>query len=408
MWFLCLCVVPIAVLGSRSAGLRGTERSSSDEAVAVVRDRGFKVASVSSHTLLGGPPSPSSGQVAKNSMQGADGRAATNKGPHQRPVVYLPLNLPLLRMLLERQQALTHCGKCRGSDVPRSQYNGSRQLGGPKSRILFHHVWKCAGANLCAMAVSNGESVPNDDPSNPSSRCELDSLDLQELVAGNYSFASLQSPMPANITAQTIPAQVSLVTVLRNPLNQALSHYRHAQEDYGLWSNFSAFMEYGLCVSAEMNRGGLETCQAHLRMVSFKALDAFAVFRDNQQLRWLLPTQAATAIDPFALSVGDRPLLNEKDLQAAKTRLELYDEILILEDLHQRDRFEMQRYGWTKLNDYSGANLHEPLKIWRPAKAEVELKDQPAVLDRLREVQQWDLELYRYGRELARRRNQLR
>jgi len=257
------------------------------------------------------------------------------------------------------------------------------------------------------MAVRNGESVPNNDPSDPSSRCEVDSLDLQDVIAGNYSFASLQGPMPGNVTRQTLPPEMSLVTVMRNPLNQALSHYRHAQEVYGLWSNFSAFVEYGLCVSLQIKHGNLETCQAHLLTMSFKALEAFALFRDNQQLRWLKPTQATTALDPFAMGVGDRPILSSEDLQSAKTRLEMYDEILILEDLHQRDRFQMQHYGWTDLNDYSSANDHEPLKIWQPANAEVYFKEHPTVLARLREIQRWDLELYRYGRELARQRSQL-
>jgi hypothetical protein len=257
------------------------------------------------------------------------------------------------------------------------------------------------------MAVRNGESVPNNDPTNPSNRCELDSLDLQDLAMGNYSFASLQGPIPSNVTVKTVPSEVVLVTILRNPLNQALSHYRHAQEVYGLWSNFSAFLEYGVCVSAAKKQGRLETCQAHLRTMSFKALDSFALFHDNQQLRWLKPTQESTELDPFALGVGDRPVLGNEDLQGAKARLDLYDEVFILEDFHKRDRFHMKRYGWTELNDYSSANEHEPLKIWQPADAEADLKDQPGVLQRLREIQQWDLELYRYGRELARRRDKL-
>lgn len=403
--YVSFYVSPRTVWGSRNTGLRGKGRSISDDGVTEVRDKGFKVASVSSHTLLSS--TPDSNDMERNSTQIAAGSTTLHQQPQQRQVVYLPLNLGLLHMLLERQQALTPFGD-RNHNGPRSQYHGSRRLGGVKSRILFHHVWKCAGANICDMALRNGEAVPNNDPTNPSSRCELDSLNLQDLIAGNYSFASIQSPMPANVTTKTLPAEISLVTVLRNPLDQVLSHYKHAQEDYGLWSNFSAFIEYGLCVSAEIKKGGLKKCQAHLRMMSFKALDAFALFRDNQQLRWLLPTQATTALDPFAMGVGDRPTLNEDDLQAAKARLNLYDEILILEDFHKEDRFRMQRYGWTELNDYAGANLHEPLKIWRPANAEVDLKEHPGVLDRLREIQHWDLQLYHYGQELVHRRNQLR
>jgi len=415
MQYRCLYVVAIVVVGSRSTRLRGKERTHPvEEPVTLLHDKGFNVASVSVHTLLRSPPvtmaDASSSSKEADSIHLAGAVTAPTQPPHKRPVVYLQLSLPLLNMLIERQQAMHPFAERSAKERPRSQYHGSRQLGGPKSRILFHHVWICAGANLCAIAVRNGESVPNNDPTDPSSRCEVDSLDVHQLIAGNYSFASLQGPLPSNITTQTLPPEMSLVTVLRNPLNQALSHYRHAQEAYGLWSNFSAFLEYGLCVSARIKQpeGHLETCQAHLRIMSFKALEAFALFRDNQQLRWLKPTQVTTALDPFAMGVGDRPILNNEDLQAAKARLDLYDEVLILEDLHKRDRFRMQRYGWTKLNDYSSANEHEPYKIWRPADAEVDLKDDPTVLNRLREIQHWDLELYHYGCELARRRSQVR
>lgn len=409
IWYRCLFVFSIAVLGSRSNGLRGNLKTQSDqEAVTLVHDKGFKVASVTAHTLLGSAPVTTADESTSHGEKAALHADTSVTQQQKRPVVYLPLNLPLLNLLLERAASQRGAVASISKEYPRSKYRGSRHLGGPKSRILFHHIWKCAGANLCSMAVRNGESVPDDDPTNPSARCELDSLDAHELITGNYSFASLQAPLPSNLTAQTLPPEVSLVTVLRNPLNQALSHYRHAQEDYGLWSNFSEFLDYGLCVSAQKNHGRLETCQAHLRTLSFKALDSFALFRDNQQVRWLEPTQQTTELDPFALGVGDRPVLSNEDLQAAKARLDMYDEVLILEDLHKRDRFHMQRYGWTILNDYSSANEHEPLKIWQPADAEADLKEQPAVLARLREIQRWDLELYRYGCELARRRDELR
>merc|ERR1719313_991096 len=41
-----------------------------------------------------------------------------------------------------------------------STYHGSRHLGGAKSRLVLHHVWKCGGTMLCDMAYKNGEAVP--------------------------------------------------------------------------------------------------------------------------------------------------------------------------------------------------------------------------------------------------------
>merc|ERR1719498_91066 len=76
-----------------------------------------------------------------------------------------------------------------------SLYQGTRHLGVHKSRILLHHVWKCGGANLCDMAIRNGEAVPNPNLPNPSSRCDVLAPGYRtpsegSLLEANYTFAA--------------------------------------------------------------------------------------------------------------------------------------------------------------------------------------------------------------------------
>lgn len=190
------------------------------------------------------------------------------------------------------------------------------------------------------------------------------------------------------------------MTVIRNPLNQALSHFHHAQRVLGAWANFSAFLEFGLCVGSTPTSGDpLDECRSHLTKPlkwSDMSSDLFAIFRDNIQLRWLDPVWLEQPVTKW-------PQLSGKYLENAKARLKEFDQVLVLEEMHSRDRWRLAKYGWSDLNDEYAANLHNPPGTpWKPSDAVEYLKDQPSVLARLREIQRWDIAFYQYGVSIAR------
>lgn len=117
------------------------------------------------------------------------------------------------------------------------------------------------------------------------------------------------------------------------------------------------------------------------------------------------------------MEVGVRPKLTEDDLVAARERLERFDEVLVLEELHVRDRFRLRRYGWVNLEDCPPPRVDElgldhtaadPLGLGLPSDGRVNatalLAADAKLLALLRQVQRWDLQLYEFGAALARRR----
>lgn len=286
-----------------------------------------------------------------------------------------------------------------------SVYHGTRHLGVRKSRMFFHHVWKCGGANLCDMAIRNGEAVPNPKLPNPSSRCDVlapgyETPSEGTLLKANYTFVAWQAPLTPGAFAG-VRREFALVTILRNPLDQALSHFHHAQRDFRLYANFSAFVDFGLCVASHnVSYETLNGCEHHLLQKSLRPPDIypFAIFRDNQQLRWLEPTDVG-------MGVQGRPHLNAEDLTRAKARLELFDEVFILEEFHSRERWRFAKYGWHDFDDVRGANLQWGAIFHERSNATAQLS--PQVLGRLQEVQKWDQELYRHGQRKAQHQAEL-
>lgn len=286
-----------------------------------------------------------------------------------------------------------------------SVYHGVRHLGGRKSRIFFHHVWKCGGANLCDMAIRNGEAVPNPKLPNPSSRCEVLAPAYQTpseatLLEANFTFAAWQAPLiPGRGAFAGAKGEFAFVTILRNPLDQALSHFHHAQSDFRLYANFTAFLDFGLCVASHnVSFKTLNGCEEHLLEKSLRPADIhpFAIFRDNQQLRWLEPTDVGMAVQ-------GRPHLGSGDLRRAKTRLDLFDEVVILEEFHSRDRWRFAKYGWQDLDDARSASLQWDHIHQQHRRSNATAQLSPEILSRLQEVQRWDQQLYRHGQEVARR-----
>lgn len=292
-------------------------------------------------------------------------------------------------------------------------------LGGPKSRLLLFHVWKCGGSNLCNMAVRNGERVPNGENPNPSVRCDLG----YALAPGGYgasnlmrsandTFGAWQQPLPEEENLKELgdpKGEVAFLTILRNPLDQALSHYKHVNATFPrLFRNFSAFLGYGICArkaesggrgavgagagGGSYNREELGLCAQRFfskdPVTDFPAWTrdylGFIVFQDNQQLRWLLGGSFVTG----------HPELTKADLASARRRLRRFDDVLILEELHSRDRFSLAKYGWRDLNDVPPVGTRS-----RSNATHFLGKEEPSALPFLREAQRWDLELYEYGRK---------
>lgn len=281
-------------------------------------------------------------------------------------------------------------------------FHGSRHLGSAKTRMFIHHIWKCGGMNLCDMALRNGELTPHPDFANRFAGCDL--WTVEQLLAVNYSFAQWQFPLPVQLNFASLPPEIATMTILRNPLNQALSHFNHARLVLsGLWSNLSSFVEFGSCFGSSnytlSPQSAVDKCHRFLlRPLSWASLssDHFGVFEDNQQLRWTAPLWLDAVTTKW-------PRLHEKYLDVAKTRLSQFHQVLILEQMHSRDRFRLARYGWKDLDDVRGANLHSNKQRWQPSDAGVYLKDSPAALSRLCQIQQWDIALYDHAISLAER-----
>lgn len=299
--------------------------------------------------------------------------------------------------------------------------------------LAYHHVWKCGGSNLCDMARRNNERVPNGaDSVSPSDRCDLapDQLSLAGFQRANESFGAWQYPLPRNLPGLGDPeSELAFLTLMRNPLDQALSHYRHVRDYYGppeLFPSFEAFLDFGLCaarglegVREEEDREGkveeveanyapprrpdtgenkAKECAAFFTPEALKGKAGgvsqvfwelpFAVWRDNQQLRWLLPTGDGSVED----LAGAGRKLSAEDLERGKSRLGLFDQVMILEDFDRTERFRLSRYGWI--------NFEEDGAPRRRSNATGELA--PRVLLKLQKLQRWDLELYSFAQSLAR------
>lgn len=257
---------------------------------------------------------------------------------------------------------------------------------GVKQHILFHHVWKCGGSNFCAMAMRNGESVPNADD-DEANRCNLGASPLRLSrypTSKHFTFAAWQQPLPKQ--APIGNSQVALVTILRNPLDQALSHFRHSESVAGLWSGFEDFLDFGVCLA---QYSGAPAGDLNDWCEPYKGMDPFSYFEDNMQTRWLLGDGGDVS----------RRKLDPSGLAEAKKRLESFDEVMILEEFHKRDAFRMAKYGWQDLDDglttnrTAGTNVH--------SNAAKFLAKNHSLFAKLKSIQKFDLDLYGYASKLA-------
>eukprot|EP00747_Dinoflagellata_sp_TGD_P117722 gnl/TRDRNA2_/TRDRNA2_172667_c0_seq14.p1 gnl/TRDRNA2_/TRDRNA2_172667_c0~~gnl/TRDRNA2_/TRDRNA2_172667_c0_seq14.p1 ORF type:complete len:683 (-),score=91.85 gnl/TRDRNA2_/TRDRNA2_172667_c0_seq14:52-2100(-) len=282
-------------------------------------------------------------------------------------------------------------------------------------RIVQIGAWRCGGATLCGMAERNFEVLPNPGAQNQARRCALEDADGRPLWPGVVGSSSDSSSSLATFTLWPWPLptdalqerssgvmetnrsrDMAFVALIRNPLEQAVSHYRHVQALFdGVFSSFTEFVAYGHCLralppeiataAAAKVAAAKADCAASAAPRSPKLRDHlgqfYVAFQDNQQLRWLLGGADAA-----------RAVLRAKDLEIAKAKLDRCDMVMLLEELHRRDRHRLAAFLWKDLDD-------RPPTAGSPAATVLAA----AELAALRTTQQWDLELYAYAAEVAAR-----
>jgi hypothetical protein len=236
------------------------------------------------------------------------------------------------------------------------------------------------------MAIRNGEAVPSaeDDEAN---RCNLGASPLRLShypMSNRFTFAAWQQPLPKK--APIGNARVATITILRNPLDQALSHFRHTESVAGLWSGFEDFLDFGVCLA---QYSGAPPGDLNDWCEPYKGSDPFSYFEDNMQTRWLLGDGGDTS----------RSKLDEAALQNAKKRLESFDEVMILEEFHKRDAFRMAKYGWQDLDDGLSTNRTVGTNVHSNASKFLEADQK--LLAKLKSIQKFDLELYAHASKLA-------
>lgn len=291
---------------------------------------------------------------------------------------------------------------------PTAQVDGTATSRKLHTGIFFHHIWKCGGTNICDMAVRNGEVAPKAYDLNPAVRC--DATDEQRLFnapQSNHSFVSWQQPLPKVNFGWFAPsgplAGFKMVTLLRNPLDQALSHFFHAQRIYELptmepnhtLDSFVSFIELGVCAGRQNDTQQASRECAKYMTKEWRDFHHFRVFRDNQQMRWILGADTHNGVG--------RPMLGAEDLAAAKARLDNFDDVMILEMMHVRDRSRFAKFGWQDLNDLQSANVHRAETNSKSVSATDRLRSATRVLALLRDIQCWDMKFYSYGSNIAAR-----
>lgn len=188
---------------------------------------------------------------------------------------------------------------------------------------VHHHIWKCGGSNLCDKAIASKEKVPNPTGDNVCDRCnlmDLSATSLRRRGQGMLSYAELQQPMSDEFPRKLPDMDVGYSVMLRDPINQTLSHYHHAlfnrfEEDL---LSLREWVDLGLC-RRRCGRDADSAClQSYLQSLEARGVDAgsrnlalervrgaayFFYFEDNIQVRWIANVVAGTCFGPEA--VGD-------------------------------------------------------------------------------------------------------
>lgn len=242
---------------------------------------------------------------------------------------------------------------------------------------------------LCDMAFKNGEAVPVG-AAGAVQRCDMPfPLSAKGFDKFNVTFAAWQYPLPLDDAAMGLgqkSGELAFLTILRNPLDQALSHYKHIQRIYpGVFADFESFVDYGWCaLDAECGDKDPSPCAMYVspshRSTYFQLYKQlpFAVFEDNRQMRWLLGQTRAQ--------------LTESDFARAQQRLSLFDDVFILEDFHRLGKERMKTYGWKNFDDHADQE-----RGWTTVRSNATKELSASVVAKLTQLQTWDLKLYHFA-----------
>lgn len=256
---------------------------------------------------------------------------------------------------------------------PKSKWPASMAAqGNPVIRVLHHHIWKDGGTFFCDLAHADNLVAPRnegchrfkDDATLPSfENYQGPALWKPCAVAGaNSGLASLpfnfiEHECPGGPTfLQEVKAQgFTLSLIIREPLQQTLSWYRHLFGDPPGRQKYPNAPREGL----------LEWIQ------SSKVSASFFDFRDNLQTRWLSGCNGDLAVDTTCF-------------EKAKAAILKYDVVLDLTEINLDPKGKLTRLGMQKpaepVSDTSDLNI---------------LNDQQKNL--IRRVQLWDLQLYNWA-----------
>ena len=292
------------------------------------------------------------------------------------------------QQLPERFQVICGRGsKTCGDDfsMPAKIHDGpsTRQQQGRPKRVLFHHIHKCGGTSVCAMAKMNGEITPGrkdrQDPTcyvPPPNQC-MTSVEEYVPPSSNISFVEYPCPRKLNADWQALNNATKswqFVTFLRHPLGRSLSEYRH----FGYFDAKSNF-----------------TSQEQVR----NDLDAFVDYsknRPNQMINWIAPGWTQVGKHANKTSGGDSVGAENAILDFAKQRLREYDVLVVLEDMALDCPHFAEAMGW---NVTAACSVHRNADAARGASA-ASLLGEERTADFLA-PNSLDMKLYEYGRELA-------
>eukprot|EP00746_Dinoflagellata_sp_MGD_P137193 gnl/MRDRNA2_/MRDRNA2_71018_c0_seq1.p1 gnl/MRDRNA2_/MRDRNA2_71018_c0~~gnl/MRDRNA2_/MRDRNA2_71018_c0_seq1.p1 ORF type:complete len:336 (-),score=58.47 gnl/MRDRNA2_/MRDRNA2_71018_c0_seq1:11-1018(-) len=265
---------------------------------------------------------------------------------------------------------------------------------------FHHHIWKTGGTNLCQMAINNAEVIPNHS-ANPCDQCDISSLTEENKI----TFAQIQHPISEQWLSEFSDPKLGISVMLRNPLDQTLSHYHHAVNDADPGHmTLLEWMHFGICRQREgqdLHPNCLQNLRSSLeeRGMTQMMIDSqmqkvsecahyFFFFEDNIQTRWISGVTEGTVFNS-----GTSDLIDENALNKAKQNLAKYTKIFILEEFDNRDKARLaSQLGWSNLaNGNQGTCRHSA--------AEKELESD--ILDEMKVFLKQDLSLYEYARALA-------